>query len=120
MSILKFELKEEHVKLIKQLRWSLNSENHIVAVGHDGVENIPPFGENNIYEAIDLILNGMPEDFDPFNTEDIKEYSEEQKSEWNKLYHELTTALDIVLYNGSYELGSYKTKWNTREWKKVK
>lgn len=119
MSVLKFELKEEHVKLVRQLRWSMNQENHIVAIGHDGVEYIPPFGENNLYEAIDLILHGIPEDFDPFNTEEAKEYSEEQKAEWDKLYEELPTALDIIMYNGHFELGVYKTKWHDRQWKKV-
>jgi hypothetical protein len=119
MSVIKFELKEEHVKLIRQLGWSFNSENQIVALGHDGVENLPPFGENNIYDAIDLILHGLPEDFDPFNTEDIKEYSEEQKAEWDKLYEELPTALDIIMYNGHFELGTYKTKYHDRQWKKL-
>ena len=120
MSVLKFELKEEHVKLIKQLRWSFNSENQIVALGHDGVENLPPFGEDNLHEAIDLILNGFDKDMDPFTVEGPKAYSDEQKAEWDKLYDELPTAIDIVLYNGSYELGKYKTKYNLREWKKLK
>jgi hypothetical protein len=120
MSVLKFELKEEHVKLIKQLRWSFNSENQIVALGHDGVENLPPFGEDDLYEAIDLILNGFDKDMDPFTVEGPKTFSDEQKAEWDKLYEELPTAIDIVLYNGSYELGKYKTKYNLREWKKLK
>ncbi len=54
MSVLKLELKEEHVKLLKQLRWSLN-DNIICGVGNDGEETIPPFGENNIYEAIEQL-----------------------------------------------------------------
>ena len=119
MSVIKFELKEKHVKLVRQLGWSLNEENNIVALGHDGVEYMPPFGENNLYEAIDLILNGIPEDFDPFNTEDMKEYSEEQKAEWDKLYEELPTALDIIMYNGNFELGFYKTRYHFRNWVKV-
>jgi hypothetical protein len=118
MSVLKLELKEEHVKLLKQLRWSLNN-NIICGVGNDGEETIPPFGENNIYEAIDIILNGVPEDFDPFNTEDEKVYTEEQKAEWDKLYSELPTALDIIMFNGHFELGTYKTKFHDRFWKKV-
>ena len=80
MSIIKQTITEDHIKLIKQLRWSVNSEKHIVALGHDGVENIPPFGENNLYEAIDLILNGLPEGFDPFSSEDEPVYTDEQKA----------------------------------------
>ena len=120
MSVLKLTVTDDHIKLVKQLRWSLNTENQIVAVGHDGVENIPPFGENNLYEAIDLILNGVPEGFDPFNTEDEKVYTKEQKAEWDKLYEELPTVLDIVMFNGHFETGTYKTKFHDRQWKKLK
>ena len=118
MSIVKFELKEEHVKLLKNLRWSMK-DNLIVNMHNDGEEYIPPFGENDLYEAIDVILKGRPEGFDPFNSENFKEYSEEQKAEWDKLYSELPMALDVVLYNGNYELGLYKTKWHDRVWKKI-
>lgn len=118
MSIVKFELKEEHVKLLKNLRWSMKDK-LIVNMHNDGEEYIPPFGENDLYEAIDVILNGRPEGFDPFNNENFKEYGEEQKAEWDKLYSELPMALDVVLYNGNYELGLYKTKWHDRVWKKI-
>jgi hypothetical protein len=118
MSVIKFELKEEHVKLLKNLRWS-QKDKLIVNMFNDGEEYIPPFGEDNLYDAIDNILNGIPEDFDPMNTSEFKEYSEEQKSEWDKLYSELPTALDIVLFNGSYETGFYKTKWHLRNWVKI-
>jgi hypothetical protein len=118
MSILKFELKEEHVKLLKNLRWSMK-DNLIVNMHNDTEEYVPPFGENNIYDAIDFILNGRPQDFDPFNTESFKDYEEEQKAEWDKLYSELPTALDVVLYNGNYDLGLYKTKWHDRVWRKI-
>jgi hypothetical protein len=119
MSVIKFELKEEHVKLLKNLRWSVNLDGHIAGVGHDGVEYNEPFGENNLYEAIDIILNGKPADFEPFNVDELPMYSDEQKEAWDNLYHELPTALDLVLYNGSYELGLYKTKWHDRVWKKI-
>jgi hypothetical protein len=72
-----------------------------------------------MYEAIDIILNGRPADFDPFNTEEKVKYTDEQKEAWDNLYHELPTALDVVLYNGSYELGLYKTKYHDRVWKKI-
>ena len=56
MSIVKFELKEEHVKLLKHLRWSKDKNNIIVNVSDD--EDSVPFGFDTIYEAIDTILNG--------------------------------------------------------------
>jgi hypothetical protein len=64
MSVVKFELKEEHVKLLKYLRWSKDDKNIIINISDD--EDSVPFGSDNIHEAIDLILNGRPENFDPF------------------------------------------------------
>lgn len=119
MSLRRLELKEEHVKLLKHLRFSLDNKTNVI-VGISDEEDSVPFGENNIYEAIDLVLNGMPPLFDPFQTEELPEYSEEQKAEWDKLYSELPTALDIICFNGSFELGKYKTKYHDRNWKKEK
>jgi hypothetical protein len=119
MSSIKFELKEEHVKLLKNLRWSKDKNNIIVSVADEGDSIAPPFGENNLYEAIDLILNGKPSDIDPFTHDEFFEYPEEKRTEWDKLYSELPTALDIVLYNGNFELGTYKTKFHIREWVKI-
>lgn len=118
MSIIKLELTETHIKLLKHLRWAINKNNFISATEDESIDPAP-FGENNIYDAIDLILNGRPEDFEPFKTEDIKEYSSEQKAEWDVLYAELPMALDIILFNGNFELGLYRTKFHLRDWKKI-
>jgi hypothetical protein len=119
MSLLTFELKEEHVKLLKNLRWSVNKDNIISAVADEGDDIAPPFGETNLYEAIDLILNGKPEGIDPFTHEEIIEYSLEQKQAWDKLYNELPLALDIIMFNGNFNLGKYKTRFHDRNWKKL-
>jgi hypothetical protein len=118
MSVITLELTETHVKLLKHLRWSLNRKGFIVGTEDDEIDPAA-FGENNIYDAIDLILNGLPADFDPLNTEDLKVYSEEQMDEWDKLYSELPIALDIIMFNGSFELGTYKTKFHDRNWRKI-
>ena len=55
MSVLKLELKKEHVELLKHLRWSLK-DNVVSGISNDGEEFAPPFGEDSIYEAIDLIF----------------------------------------------------------------
>lgn len=119
MSIIKLELKEEHIKLLKHLRFKLNKNTNIIE-GISDEEDSVPFGENSIYEAFDLILNGKPENQDPFNDSDFPEYSIEQKEEWDKLYAELPIALDIILFNGNFDLGTYKTKYHFRDWKKIK
>ena len=116
MSVIVFELKDEHIKLLKQLSWT--SSNKII-VSVDDVSEQLLFGENNVYEAIDMILNGKPADFDPLNTEEFPEYSPEQIAAWDTLLSELPTALNIILYNCSFETGTYKTKFNQRVWKKL-
>lgn len=119
MSVIVFELKEEHVKLVKHLRWSVNKNNIISGVADEGDEIAPPFGENNIYDAIDLIINGRPADFNPLEEEEIKEYSAEEKAKYDALYKELPTALEIILSVGTFDLGTYRTKYHDRNWKKV-
>jgi hypothetical protein len=120
MSAITFELKKEHLLLLKNLRWSVNKDNIICNVADEGDEVAPPFGDVNLYEAIDLILNGKPEGLDPLTHEEFPEYSDEQKADWDKLYSQLSIALDIILYNGSFELGNYKTRYHLRDWVKIK
>lgn len=118
MSVIVFELKQEHLKLLKHLRWSLNDDGLIIST--DYADGPPaPFGENNIYDGIDLILNGRPANFDPLNTEDIRVYSKEEKDVMDKLFEELPLALEVILYNGHFELGTYKAKFHDRVWKKT-
>lgn len=119
MSVLNFELKKEHILLLKNLRWSINKDNIISAVADEGDEIAPPFGEVDIYEAIDLILNGKPDGIDPLTHEEFPIYSDEQKAEWDKLYAELPVALDVILFNGNFDLGTFKTRWHDRNWKKT-
>lgn len=118
MSVILFELKEEHVKLLKHLNWSVLDNKFLVST-ENYLEDPAPFGVDNLYEGIDLILNGKPKEFDPFNSEELKSYSDEEKIYMDKLMSELPVALDIILYNGSFELGTYKTKFHVRNWKKV-
>ncbi len=124
MSVLRLELTDKHVKLLKHLRWSMTSKNFIIGTENES-EDVAPFNENNIYDACDIILNGIPEDFDPFAKEledniGMKPYTPEQMAEWDKLYSELPMALDIILFNGHFETGKYRTKFHLRDWKKEK
>ena len=118
MSVIKFELKKEHVLLLKNLRWGLTQNKFIVST-ENITEDPAPFGADTVYEGVDLILNGKPEGFDPLNNDGMGTYTDEQISEWDKLISELPTALDIILYNGNFELGTYKTRYHLRDWKKI-
>lgn len=122
MSLVKFELKAEHVLLLKHIEWS-SLGNGIIVGSKDGLdeeeaEYYVPFGCDTLHEGIDLILNGKASNFDPLNQYEPTEYSKEQKEEWDKLYSELPMALDIILTNGSFELGNYACRFGQRDWKK--
>lgn len=117
MALLKFELKEDHIKLLKHLRWSIASD-QLVSRGADKEEyGDSPFGGDDLVEDLNTILNGKPDNFDPLNDEGI-EVSEDDKVRMLEIFYELSTALDIILYTGSFELGHYKTKWYDRNWVK--
>jgi hypothetical protein len=116
MSVITFELKQEHVFLLKHLKWSL-TDNKFIVSAENIAEDPALFGFDNNYEAIDLILNGKPKDFNPLETSEII-YTQEQKDQWDALLAELPMALDVILYNGHFELGNYKSKYHIRQWKK--
>lgn len=115
MALLKFELKEDHIKLLKHLRWSIAFD-QLVSRGADKEEyGDSPFGGDDLIEDLNTILNGKPDNFDPLNDEGF-EVSEDEKVRMLEIFYELSTALDIILYTGSFELGHYKTKWYDRNW----
>lgn len=116
MALIKFELTEDHIKLIKHLRWSLTPDKHLLSRGNDNEEyGDSPFGGDDVYEDMNTILNGKPENFDPLNDEGI-ELTEEQIEDMKGLLSELPTALDIILYTGNFQPGYYKSKWYDRNW----
>ena len=120
MSTIIFELKEKHLKLLKFLRLSVDYKKLIISSEDkiDG-EQAPPFGEDNLYDAMNLILNGRPSDFNPLDTFEETKYTDEEKAEWDTLYSELPLALEIILYNGHFNLGKYKARFHDRQWKEI-
>jgi hypothetical protein len=118
MSIIKFELKDKHIKLLKNLRWC-NAPTDKMIVSVDNYDEPFMFGGDNIYQEIDLILNGKPINFDPLNSSDIPTYTSEQIEEWDKLLSELPLALEIILFNGNFNTGMFKAKFTDRQWKQL-
>jgi hypothetical protein len=118
MSILKLELTENHIKLLKYFKCDLNDNTITLSIAEE--DEVIKIIDQDKYEYVDLVLNGKPDEFSPFTTEEIVGYSEEQKKEWDKLFSELPLALSIILHNGSFDLGTYKTKFHDRVWKKIK
>lgn len=119
MALLKFELKEDHIKLLKNLKWSINEvTNYIVSTGNGDEFGESPFGGDNIIEDMYIILYGKPDEFDILN-DSIIEINQSDIENMETLFSELPMALDIILYTGSFEPGSYKTKWYDRNWTKL-
>ena len=111
MSVFKFELTEDHIKLVKQLK--INQEIDEDAI----IDKKSPFGGDSVYDDISLILFGKVNEV---NLNDVgKTYNEEEKAKFNKLAEEVITALDIILYIGSFTTGTYVTRTYERDWKKI-
>ncbi len=122
MAILKFEVTDQHLKLLKHLRWSVNKTGFIIGTEDEEIDRAP-FNENSLYEAIDLILNGKKnesKELAALTSHFLPFYSDEQKAEWDKLYAELPMALSVILQRQSFELGKFKTKWYDLNWEKAK
>ena len=119
MSILKFELKKEHLELVKYLNWDNLKDGTI------STEPSEPFGSNNSYDDMGIILYGKPEDFDPFNYDGDEignpfKWSLEQLEEMETLLSELPQAIEVILNAQTFEPGMYKTRYNDKSWKKIK
>jgi len=113
MSLIKFELKKEHIALLKSLRFSATETQFIT---NETEEGISPFGGDDVYEDMTHIIYGKPEDFDPFNGIHIEDSTVE---EFKVLLSELPTALEIVLSLQTFDIGHYKRKFHDRfGWKR--
>lgn len=110
MSIEKFKLNEKHIKLIRQLNITDRS-------GLPTIDTKNLFGNSDIYEDVDLILNGKTRDVKP-DSEWGEDYSPEQKSDWDKIIQELSTAMNIVLFMGNFEPGEYVRRTYEKNWTK--
>ena len=116
MALIKFELKKEHLILLKHLDWELTTKDRLVTVVEEGAET--PFGGIDLIEDVGTMLFGKPDaEFDPLSPIGPK-YSEEQEKVIKEIVSELPMAQELVNYVQSFELGLYVRKWNLKNWKK--
>ncbi len=115
MSIIKFELKEDHLKLLKHVEWKEVTDTKDIVTNGEG----SPFGGFDHYEDMGVILYGMPEGFNPLEDTD-HEWDDEKKEEMDTLLSELPLAIEVILNTQSFEIGNFKTKFHDRNWKKIK
>jgi hypothetical protein len=114
MALIKFELKKEHLILLKFLDWELISKDRVATQIPEGAET--PFGGIDIIEDVATMILGKPEgEFDPTSSSPPN-YSKEQKEEMKVLLDELPMALEVVLFTQSFVTGFYKRKWNLKNW----
>lgn len=116
MSIIKFEIKEDHLKLVPFLKFKVEGRTIL-----SGDENQSPFGGEDLYQAMGDMIYGKPEaPFDPFATEG-PQYSTEQKKYLEELFQELPTVLEIILKSGGFKPGEYKRKAHDEniEWQQL-
>ena len=117
MALIKFELTDKHLILLKHLDWETITDDKIATSIEEGATT--PFGGINLIEDIGVMLFGKPEgDFDPTSPYG-PQYTDEQKDEIKLLFSQLPTALEIVLFLQTFEAGFYKRKWRVKNWKKI-
>lgn len=115
MSILKFELKEEHIVLLRSFKWCEMDESMVIK--SDSEDN--PLVGYDYHDVVGAMIFGLPDNYDPIIDERIP-FTEEQINEVDKLISELPMALDVILNGGTFEPSVYKTKFVHRDWKKIK
>lgn len=130
MSLVKFELKEDHLKLLKNLQWSKTDTNHLLSIS--GIDSdysedviLTPFGGDDLMEDIGQIIYGQPEgeDIVPMSYDEEGDgtfkykYCDEEIKYMEELFDGLSIALDICLFTQSFVAGHYKTRYHLRDWK---
>jgi hypothetical protein len=114
MSVINFELKEDHLKLLKHFKWSLLPTKNIIS--GDG-ENPSPLGGDNLYDEMDLILHGESDNY-VLNDLFQRVYKEGIIEKFDNLLSELPIALEIILFLSTFEVGNYRARWHLRDWSK--
>lgn len=127
MSLIKFEIKEDHLKLMRFLQWSKTDTNHILSINdldRDDVEDVvlTPFGGDDLIQDMGDILIGVPEGKIDFMDEESgfgkTNYSDEQIAYMTELFNGLHIALNICLYRQAFETGHFKRKYHDFHWEK--
>ena len=128
MAVKKFILKQEHINIIKHLKFSLTDTLHLISIenhenNHDEQGYTPNLlggnGIDDLYEQIGIILFGKPQNLDIIKAGELYQYSQEQKDSMIQLIKELPIALEIVLSRQSFNVGNFKMKTHEGEWKLI-
>ena len=105
-----FEVRQEHIKLIKNMCVSWNDS----CFGSPTVDSKRPYGTTLVLERMAEILDMELKD------EEEDSLSDSQIECLMKLHKETETVLEILLYNCSLEVGIYINKGYANEWTLIK
>lgn len=116
MSLIKLEITEDHLKLLKLLNFT-NQDEHLTTQDKDS-EKDNAFGYETRYVEMELAINGRPTKFDPTATE-LFEISDEQKTYLDSLWGEMHLVLELKCFFDHLTPGLYKRKFHDRNWIKI-
>lgn len=115
MRIKRFEVKEEHIKLLKKLNFDFDSRTEF---GAPLISPKRPYGNSDVYQDIADIIGIKPEVTDWDNEDDF--FSDTQEMYMYALHKDMTTVLNILCVNLTIEAGMYQAKVYSDNWKKIK
>lgn len=106
-----FELKPDHIRLIRRMNVGYNADTEF---GAPEIDPKRPYGNSDVFNDIGEILGIGAKGGDHTDPE----YTEEQCAEFLAIHKETATALQVVLSSGSFEPGMYYSKKYHREYKR--
>lgn len=112
---IKFELTENHIKLVLHFYIEENNEAYY---GAPQVDIKRPYGNSDVYNDVARIIG-----IEPITTiDEDKVLTKEQGEIVKKIHKEMSTALQIILCTRSFIPGTYEqtSEYNTLSWKLVK
>ena len=109
MSVDRFTVTEEHIKLLRQayVRWES------CEFGAPAIDCKRPYGDSSVYQSIGEILAI------PFDHEDGDYWTDATLAQMSITHQGTKTALQIFLATGVMEAGEYETPKYEQTWRKV-
>jgi hypothetical protein len=102
-----FEVKEEHLKLLRRAYIGWNDMEH----GAPSIDPKRPYGDSFVYADIAEILEVRPSYRGDWTDEDY--------NYMNQMHSETATVLQIILKTGKMETGIYEASEYGQDWKKI-
>ena len=113
-----FEIKEEHLKLLKRAYVSWDN----CEFGAPAINCKRPYGNSDVLSDIAEIINFKPKieyNEDEDEDEDEVYFSPEEEKYLKSIHKETKMALQIILAVGKFEIGGYESDKYGDNWKKV-